>query len=388
MLTNRNHLLRSYDLINGLDYSNTLIDKYNNINSTNSMDAYIDYCDAYCPDTYIDNPFPTFKEKIIYENITINHEINNLTDLINLINKYPLIENAKYNIDMHTLHKIKLDLLNLDSMVGMETLKSHIVDQIIYYIQDFHNKSNNTDFMHTVIYGPPGTGKTEVAKIIGSIFSSINILSKSSFKKVTRADLIAGYLGQTALKTKEVINEALGGVLFIDEAYSLGNPEKRDSFAKECIDTLCEALTFHKDNLMVIIAGYEEELNTCFFAYNQGLHSRFIWRFNTDDYTAEELRLILISKINNIKWSYKDNCIDIKWFEKNMDYFKYYGRDIEIFLTKIKIAHSRRVFCLNNSEKTIITKKDIEEGFKLYLANNEVKNRKEKNNRMIESMYS
>ena len=388
MLTNRNHLLRSYDLINGLDHCNTLIDKYNNINSTNSMDAYIDYCDAYCPDTYIDKPLPTFKEKIIYENITINHEINNLTDLIKLINKYPLIENAKYNIDMHTLHKIKPNLLNLDSMVGMETLKSHIVDQIIYYIQDFHNKSNNTDFMHTVIYGPPGTGKTEVAKIIGSIFSSINILSKSSFKKVTRADLIAGYLGQTALKTKEVINEALGGVLFIDEAYSLGNPEKRDSFAKECIDTLCEALTFHKDNLMVIIAGYEEELNTCFFAYNQGLNSRFIWRFNTDDYTAEELRLILISKINNIKWSYKDNCIDIKWFEKNMDYFKYYGRDIETFLTKIKIAHSRRVFCLNNSEKTIITKKDIEEGFKLYLANNEVKNRKEKNNRMIESMYS
>ena len=92
------------------------------------------------------------------------------------------------------------------------------------------------------------------------IFANINILKSNKFKKVTRADLIAGYLGQTALKTKNVIEESLDGVLFIDEAYALGNPEKRDSFSKECIDTLCEALTDHKSRLMVIIAGYEDEL--------------------------------------------------------------------------------------------------------------------------------
>ena len=117
-------------------------------------------------------------------------------------------------------------------------------------------------------------------KIIGKIFSKLGILSKKYFKKVTRADLIAGYLGQTAIKTRDVINEAKGGVLFIDEAYALGNPEKRDSFAKECIDTLCEGLSDNKDNLMVIIAGYEKELKDCFFSYNQGLDSRFNWRFN------------------------------------------------------------------------------------------------------------
>ena len=82
------------------------------------------------------------------------------------------------------------------------------------------------DFMHTVIYGPPGTGKTEIAKIIGKIYCKMGILKKGTFKKVTRSDLIAGYLGQTALKTKDVINECLDGVLFIDEAYSLGNIEK------------------------------------------------------------------------------------------------------------------------------------------------------------------
>ena len=91
-----------------------------------------------------------------------------------------------------------------------------------------------------------------------------------------------------------MIKECIGGVLFIDEAYALGNPEKRDSFAKECLDTLCESLTEHKDDLMVIIAGYEEQLDECFFAFNQGLNSRFTWRFHTDKYSPYELKEILI----------------------------------------------------------------------------------------------
>ena len=107
-------------------------------------------------------------------------------------------------------------------------------------------------------------------------------------------------MGQTAIQTNKIVKECLGGVLFIDEAYALGNPEKRDSFAKECIDTLCEALSDNKDNLMVIIAGYEKELKKCFFAYNQGLDSRFTWRFKTDDYTSEELFLIFKKKVNDI----------------------------------------------------------------------------------------
>ena len=159
--------------------------------------------------------------------------------------------------------------------------------------------------MHTVIYGPPGTGKTEIAKIMGRIFSGVGVLKRNKFKKATRVDLIAGYLGQTAIKTNDVINECLGGVLFIDEAYALGNDEKRDSFSKECIDTLCEALSNHKDNLMVIIAGYEEDLKKCFFAYNKGLDSRFPWRFQTDDYTPKELNLIFQKKIADADWKIK-----------------------------------------------------------------------------------
>lgn len=309
---------------------------------------------------------------IVKKKITINREINGLEDILKLIKDYPLKRDVEYNIDMKVLHNIKKPLGNLNAMIGMTKLKDSIVDQIIYFLQGL---DRNNDFMHTVIYGPPGTGKTEVAKIMGSIFSSLGILTNNTFKKVTRADLIAGYLGQTAMKTKDVVKESLGGVLFIDEAYALGNSEKKDSFAKECIDTLCEALSDHKSKLMVIIAGYEIDLKKCFFAYNQGLDSRFPWRFHTDDYTPGELKKIFIKKIKDINWSMTDEIGD-EWFKTKMEYFKFYGRDMETLLAKTKIAHGRRVFCKSKDVKTIITKKDLDKGFEMFLSNNEVRERK------------
>jgi SpoVK/Ycf46/Vps4 family AAA+-type ATPase len=244
--------------------------------------------------------------------------------------------------------------------------------------------------MHTVIYGPPGTGKTEIAKIIGSIFSKLGILTKGTFKKVTRSDLVAGYLGQTAIKTKDVVKECLGGVLFIDEAYALGNQEKRDSFSKECIDTLCEALSDYKDNLMVIIAGYETDLNECFFKYNQGLSSRFTWRFQIDHYNAAELYNIFIKKINESGWTLDNSNmnVNVKWFEKNKGVFKFYGRDVETLFAKTKIAHSKRVFCLDVSLKKILTMADIDKGLEIYIKNGIKKDEDENRKKIFSSMYS
>ena len=306
------------------------------------------------------------------EMVIINIEINNINDLLSLIEKYPLNDKIEYNINMNSLHKIKEPLIELNNMIGMKNIKENILYQLLYFIQDMHKIGTNTnDFMHTVIYGIPGTGKTEVAKIIGKIFANLGILKKGTFKKVTRNDLIAGYLGQTAIKTKAVINESLGGVLFIDEVYSLGNTDKKDSFSKECIDTLCEALSDKKDELMVIIAGYEKEINECFFSYNEGLSSRFTWRFNTDEYTSGELYQIFKKKVDNIGWTL-DNEITVKWFDKNKKNFKFQGRDMEILLFKTKIVHSKRVFCRPLEEKTKIIVKDLEKGLELFLKNNDV----------------
>jgi len=343
-------------------------------------------------DPYIDSAVKVKgKEPIvkIKETIDIEVVINNIDDIIQLIEKYKLDPEIKYNINMKALHNIKEPLQELNNMIGMSDLKNNIVDQILYFAQGLHKNTNvSGDFMHTVIYGPPGTGKTEIAKMMGKIYSKLGILNKGTFKKVTRSDLIAGYLGQTAIKTQDVIKEALGGVLFIDEAYALGNPDKKDSFSKECIDTLCEALSDNKENLMVIIAGYEKELKDCFFNYNQGLDSRFTWRFKTDNYSAEDLHKIFVKKVKDIGWElHEESKITVDFFKKNHDYFKFFGRDIETILAKTKIAHSKRVFCKPNSEKKKVTLNDLEKGFDLYLKNDDIKNRKENEN-MKKQLYS
>ena len=329
----------------------------------------------------------------IKETIHIDTEINDIADILKLIEMYKVDPSIKYNINMQALHDIKGPLEDLNKMVGMKSLKNNIVDQILYFVQELHkNKNTSGDFMHTVIYGPPGTGKTEIAKIMGRIYSKIGVLSKGTFKKVTRSDLIAGYLGQTALKTSEVIKEALGGVLFIDEAYALGNAEKKDSFAKECIDTLCEALSDNKENLMVIIAGYEKELQDCFFVFNQGLESRFTWRFKTDEYNGTDLYHIFLKMVKEIGWECEENSqINVEWFHNKREYFKYYGRDIETILAKTKIAHSRRVFCKDENEKRKITLADLNAGFNIYVKNEEVKNRKnelEHKKQLYNTLYS
>ena len=140
-----------------------------------------------------------------------------------------------------------------------------------------------------------------------------------------------------------------------------------------------KALSNYKHDLMVIIAGYENELNDCFFNYNQGLESRFVWRFKTDEYNGKDLYDIFIKKIEDINWSIceSDKNITPIWFEKNIDCFKHYGRDVESLLAKTKIAHSKRVFCKDKINKKKIILEDLENGMKLFLKNKETLNFRE-----------
>jgi SpoVK/Ycf46/Vps4 family AAA+-type ATPase len=261
-------------------------------------------------------------------------------------------------------------------MVGMEKLKTSILNQLIYFMQDLHVGNNGSDFKHTVISGPPGTGKTEIAKIIGRMYSKVGILKKNVFKKVTRTDLVAGYLGQTSIKTTNVINECLGGCLFIDEAYSLASQNENDSYSKECIDTICEALSNHKDNLMVIIAGYENELNNTFFTANPGLESRFIWRFNIENYNSNEMMQIFKKKVKENGWELDtDVMIKVKWFEDKKDEFKFFGRDMELLFSHMKVCHSRRIYGKNDIIRKLITLDDMNNGYKKFLDNKKKTNK-------------
>ena len=300
---------------------------------------------------------------------TIEVEIESIDDLLKIIEENEYNEETEYNIDLLALNRIKDELQQLNSMIGLEDFKGQILNQLLYFIQNLHI-GIESDYMHSVLYGPPGTGKTEIATILGKMYSKIGILKNNVFKKVNRSDLVAGYLGQTAIKTAKVIDECLGGCLFIDEAYSLANNYEGDSFTRECIDTLCESLSKHKGELMVIIAGYKEELKATFFCANRGLESRFIWRFYLEKYDFKELYQIFNKKVRENNWNLQNNdCELLVWFKNHSTHFKHFGRDIEQLFSYVKISHGRRIYG-KKEEKKLITIDDVNNGFKQFEKHN------------------
>jgi SpoVK/Ycf46/Vps4 family AAA+-type ATPase len=267
------------------------------------------------------------------------------------------------NKDFRNLNKIVPDLKKLNGMIGMKELKMNVINQILFFIQDLQND----EMMHTVIVGPPGAGKTFVCKILGNIYKNLGILTKGNFLIAQRSDFIGEYLGSTALKTKKLLESCIGGVLFIDEAYSLGNKEKRDSFSKEAIDTLNQFLSENAKNFICIIAGYEKSLQDCFFSWNPGLERRFPWKFNVASYTIEELKDIFRFQIEENGWLLDtDENVLLDTFRINKDLFKGNGGDTLIFFDKCKIHHAKRVFGQDQDIKFILTDDDIVEGMKLY----------------------
>ena len=304
----------------------------------------------------------------------IDFPLHTISDMLEMLNKYPYADDTKYNIDLKALHNIRPELESLNNMIGNKPLKRSMLRQLLYFIQHFDDSKD--DYKHMIITGPPGTGKTEIAKIIGRMYSKLGILKKTYFKKITRADLVAGYLGQTAIKTKKVIDDAIGGVLFFDEAYSFSVDE---SYSKECIDTLCECLSDNRNNLMMIIAGYENELENSFFKINAGLKSRFIWKFDIEPYTIEELMNIFVKIVNDSKWKCSDD-VDIKWFSDKKEQFKFNGRDMELLFSYVKVSHAQRIFGKDPSLKKNITIEDMNDGFKIFKENKENKDAKNKEN--------
>jgi hypothetical protein len=291
-----------------------------------------------------------------------------------------------YSIDLEVLSKLQIPLLKLRSMIGLKDLKNSIIDMILFYLQNFDLTHNN--MLHTVIEGPPGVGKTEVGKIIAEIYACLGVIKTNKFKLVRRSDLIGEYLGHTAIKTQKVIDEADGGVLFIDEAYSLGSGsgDNKDSFSKECIDTLNQNLSENKKKLICIIAGYPDELEKCFFSVNPGLNRRFPFRYKINGYNENELKDIFIKKIYDIGWNIDidfSNKEMIEIFKNNLNNFSNYGGDIENFITVCKFSHSRRVIGLNPKLRKKLNKIDIMNGLTKFI---EYKNKKN-NQDVLKSMF-
>lgn len=309
-------------------------------------------------------PIPNKKPKLKLENCPSVSSIKDLID-IGKQNKFFL------NINSIMLWDILPYLEELENMIGMNSLKESLFYQIIYYLQSMHRKNQNEEYLHTVIMGSPGSGKTTVAKIIGNIYSHMGILSKNApFKIAHREDFVGQYLGETANKTKKFLNSCIGGVIFIDEAYSLGPGSKdKDSFSKEALDTICSFLSEHKNDFCCIIAGYEEDIKKCFFSVNSGLERRFPWTHIIDTYTNKDLTQIFLKFVNNIKWELNKEINEEylnKFFEINKEYFINLGGDIETFISKCKMVHSKRTISLNKEHRFIFTKQDIDNTLELF----------------------
>ena len=312
------------------------------------------------------------KTKDSYDDNEINrvlYNIRSIKDIINLDNKWREI---RHNSVLQRLFNIIPPLKKLDSMVGLQSVKSNLFKRIIYYVRN----PNNEDYLHTIIAGPPGVGKTELSKIYADIFVRLGILKNDKFIEIKRDDLVGKYLGQTAPKTRKLLDDAMGGVIFLDEAYSLGNEEKRDSFSKEAIDMINQYLSEKKNEFMMIVAGYDDELDKCFFSYNPGLKRRFSSYYKIDKYSPKELSKIFKGKVDMSKYNLniKEEVL-IKFFKDNYDDFKYFGGDVEKILSEIKYTQSFRTFNENIDSNDIIFK-DLEDAYSSFKSN---RKEKEKN---------
>lgn len=399
----------------------------------------------------------------------LDRSIETLDDLIAVgqLRDAPDYFTKKYSVNIDGLHKMIPALREFQEMIGLDTIKRQVVDQIVYLSgKDNHQQfaalaaeaeakrareaarkaarqagggqsrsssllaqlfdglgggggrkaagsqyrmtdsvtkdDVSCDMFHTVIYGPPGVGKTVFAKLLARLFLNLGVTQNDTFRVARRSDLVGEYVGHTATKTQKVIDEAMGGVLFIDEVYALGNggttsgvgDGRVDSFSNECINTLNQNLTERKGEFICIVAGYKKETEKYFFDLNPGLKRRFSFYYNIDAYSWEELTRILMYKIGKLDgWSCAprlgDSLLNDGFLRDKMKYFPHFAGDVETWLLNVKISHCKRVFGKAAEVQRVLTRADVEAGYQRYVDqkfNNDEQRKMEEE--MIRNLYS
>lgn len=219
-------------------------------------------------------------------------------------------EEQQKESDTHQpVEKIEDLKAELNELIGLEGVKrevNNLINMVTIHKLRKQNGLKTVDMsLHMVFSGNPGTGKTMIARLMARIYKSLGILSKGHLVEVDRSGLVAGYIGQTATKTSEIIQKALGGVLFIDEAYALTSGKADNDFGQEAIDTLLKAMEDYREDLVIIVAGYDGLMDE-FVHSNPGLESRFNRYLHFDDYSIDEMMEILNLQLKKGQYEFND----------------------------------------------------------------------------------
>ena len=262
--------------------------------------------------------------------------------------------------ELPPLEKIEDLLAELDGYVGLSLIKEEVRSLIntvkVYQMRRQHDLPTADLSLHMVFAGNPGTGKTMIARLMSRIYHSLGILSRGQLVEVDRSGLVAGYVGQTAIKTHKVIESALGGVLFIDEAYALNGKSEND-FGQEAIDTILKAMEDHRDELVVIVAGYTDLMDD-FIHSNPGLESRFNRFMHFPDYSVEEMLQIFDMRCKSSCYQLTDDARPLVRdyiAEESADQESFgNGRGVRNLFENIIVAQNNRLAGLEN-----VTREDL-----------------------------
>jgi len=220
----------------------------------------------------------------------------------------PISEEQQEELPPEKIEDLKAELNELIGLEGIKREVNNLINMVAIHNLRKQNGLKTVDMsLHMVFSGNPGTGKTMIARLMARIYKSLGVLTKGHLVEVDRSGLVAGYIGQTATKTSEVIQKAIGGVLFIDEAYSLTSGKADNDFGQEAVDTILKAMEDNREDLVVIVAGYDGLMDE-FIHSNPGLESRFNRYLHFDDYSIDEMLAILDLQLKKGQYQLNDGA--------------------------------------------------------------------------------